>query len=84
MTREITKTTVKVAKMEIQEGNPVAVALPDEVFIGNISQQRAQRMIDKIHTGATVLEVQPDTKTYEMPVEQFLEQATVKEPKEEE
>ena len=30
ITREITKTTVKVAKMEVKDGNPVAVPLEDE------------------------------------------------------
>lgn len=85
MTREVTKTTVKVAKMEIKEGTPIAVALPDEVFIGNVSMERAQRLIDKKYDHpATVLEVHPDTKTYQMPVEQFIELATIKDDEEQE
>ena len=80
MTREVTKTTIKVAKMEMQDGQPKAVALPDKVVIGNIRLERAQRMVQKDYDEpVTVLQVIPETTTYEMPVETFIEHATVKE-----
>ena len=82
MTREVTKTTIKVAKMEMQDGQPKAVALPDKVVIGNIRLERAQRMVQKDYDEpVTVLQVIPETTTYEMPVETFIEQATIKEDK---
>lgn len=82
MTREVTKTTIKVAKMEMQDGQPKAVALPDKVVIGNIRLERAQRMVQKDYDEpVTVLQVIPETTTYEMPVETFIEHATIKEDK---
>lgn len=84
MTREVTKTTVKVAKMEMKEGVPRAVALPDEVFIGNVSLQKAQRKVAKKYDHpVTVLEVQPETKVYQMSVEKFIELADLKEEEQE-
>jgi len=79
MTREVTKTTITVAKMEIKEGNPVAVALPNRTFIGNVNVEKAQRLIEKDYNyQVTVLEVNPETKVYEMSIEQFIEMANVK------
>lgn len=80
MTREVTKTTIKVAKMEIQEGRPVAIELPDEEVLGTIRIERAQRLMDKQYKGesVTVLQVIPETKTYEMEVAEFIKVATVK------
>lgn len=85
LTREVTKTTIKVAKMEVQEGKPVAVQLPDEVKLGNVKIERAQRMMDKQYKGqsVTVLEVQPETTVYEMEVEDFIKVARVKEEQQE-
>lgn len=81
MTKQVTKTTIVIAKMEMQDGIPVAVSIPNEVVIGNIKIERAQRMVDKLHgAGATVLEVHADTETYEMSVEDFINIASIKEP----
>ena len=79
MTREVTKTTIKVAKMEMVDGQPQAVALPDKVVIGNIRLERAQREVQKEYDEpVTVLQVIPETTKYEMPVETFIEHATIK------
>ena len=79
MTREVTKTTITVAKMEMKKGNPVAVPLPNRTFIGNINVEKAQRLIEKDYNyQVTVLEVNPNTKIYEMSIEQFIEMANVK------
>ena len=80
MTREITKTTIKVAKLEMVEGEVKTVVLPDEIMLGNIRLERAQREMNKKYgEPVTVLQVIPETITYEMPVETFIEYATVKE-----
>lgn len=83
MQREITRTTIKLAKMEVQDGKPVAISLPNETMLGNVRIERAQREMDKKYKGesVTVLEVQADTTTYVLPVEKFLEIATIKEDK---
>jgi len=84
MTREVTKTTIKVAKLEMVDGEVKTVVLPDEIKIGNIRLERAQRMMNKKYgEPVTVLQVIPETTTYEMPVETFIEHATIKEDNEE-
>jgi hypothetical protein len=81
MTKEVTTTKVKVAKMEMVEGMPKAVELPEETLLGNLSLEQAQKAILKKHgQGATVFQVEANTIVYEMPVEEFIELATVKEP----
>ncbi len=85
MTREVTKTTVKLAKMEVENGLPVAQPLEDEILIGNVSLEKAQKEMHKKHgNDVTVFAVEPETLTYELPVEKFLEIATVKVEKQEE
>lgn len=79
MTKEVTSTTVKLAKMEFNEGVPVATQLPDEVILGNVTLERAQKELGKKYEGAvTVFSVEPNTKVYELPVEVFLQYASEK------
>lgn len=78
ITREITKTTVKVAKMEVRDGAPVAVPLPDETIVGNVNMEQAQRQIKKrLGEGVTVFGVEPNTEKYKMSVADFLQLATL-------
>jgi hypothetical protein len=80
MTREVTTTTLTLAKMEMVEGKPVATPLEKEVLIGNVSIERAQAHAKKKHgAGVTVFEVVADTKSYEMSVEDFIKHASLKE-----
>lgn len=79
MTKEVTKTTVKVAKMEMVEGNPQAVTLPDEILLGNVSLEKAQKDVNKKYGHpVTVFGVEADTTIYEMPVEEFIKYASIK------
>lgn len=81
MTKEVTKTTVKLAKMEMVNGLPQAIKMEDEILLGNVSLEKAQKEITKKHgAGVTVFEVAADTTLYEMAVEDFIKQAAVKEP----
>lgn len=83
MTKEVTTTTLKVAKMEMVDGSPKATTLEDEVLLGNVSPEKAQKEITKKYGhGVTVFEVIPETKVYELPVEEFLAIASVKETQE--
>jgi len=85
MTREVTKTTVKVGKLEMVDGQPQAVTLPDEVIIGNVTLEKAQKQLNKKYgEPVTVFAVEPDTTTYEMPVDDFIKFATIKVDKQEE
>jgi hypothetical protein len=87
MTKEVTSTTVKLARMVMVEGAPNAETLPDEILIGNVTLENAQKAVTKKHgAGVTVFAVEPKTDVYEMPVEEFIKVATlrVEAPKEEE
>jgi hypothetical protein len=80
ITREITSTTVKVAEMILEDGQPVAVALPDVILVGNVTLEKAQKEVNKLHgRPVTVLTLSANTQSYELPVETFLQHATVKE-----
>jgi hypothetical protein len=80
MSREVTTTKVKLAKMEMAAGIPSAIAMEDEILLGNVSVEKAQGYATKKYgVGVTVFEVVADTKVYEMSVEDFIKHATVKE-----
>lgn len=79
MTKEVTKTTVKLAKMVTENGLPKAEPMEDEILLGNVSLEKAQKAISKKHgAGVTVFAVEVDTSTYEMDVEEFIKVATLK------
>lgn len=78
MRKEVTSTTVKMAKMSFEGGLPQAVQLKDEVILGNVSLESAQRQVSKKHgKEVTVFEVIPNTHVYEMEVEEFIKVATL-------
>lgn len=80
MSKEVTKTVVKAAKMVVVDGLPVAEPIQDEVLLGNVSLESAQRILTKKHgKGVTVFDVAADTNVYEMEVERFIELADLKE-----
>lgn len=86
MTKEVTKTIVKIAKMMVVDGSPTATTMPDEVMIGNVSQEKAQTAVTKKHgAGVMVFGVKAETDVYQMAVEDFIKVAElVKEPEAEE
>lgn len=83
MTKEITKTTVKLAVMAMSEaGLPTATQLDDMVFIGNVPLEKAQKEVNKIAKekklgNVTVFGVEASTEVYKLPVEEFLKYATL-------
>ena len=79
MTKQVTKTAIKIAKLVMEEGKPVAKALDDVNVLGNVSLEKAQRMMAKIHPGVTVLQVVTTSDIYEMAVEDFIKFAKIKE-----
>lgn len=79
MTKEVTKTTVKLAKMVVGEnGMPTAEVLPDVILIDNVSLEKAQKAVAKLYEfPVTVFGVQAETQVYQMPVEEFIKLATL-------
>ena len=79
LTKEVTTTTVTVAKMEMVEGKPQAISLPEEILLGNVSLEKAQKVLNKKYGQAvTVFGVSANTEKYEMPVVEFIKVATIK------
>lgn len=79
MTKEVTTTIVKVAKMEMVDGIPQAITLPNEVILGNVTLEKAQKIVNKKYGyPVSVMEVQANTQIYEMLVEEFIQIARVK------
>lgn len=79
MTKEVTKTIVKVAVMEVNdEGLPVARPLEDVVLMGNVNMEKAQKAVAKLfETPVTVFGVEANTEKYKMEVEEFIKHATL-------
>lgn len=80
ITREVTSTTIKLGKMELVDGEVKAVTLPDLEVFGNVNLERANRIVSKKYDEPlTVLQVIPKVVTYEMPLDDFVANATIKE-----
>jgi hypothetical protein len=83
MTKEITKTTVRLAKLTVENGEPKMLKLPEEILLGNVKQEAAQKMLNKkFGEPVAILEIFPETTVYELPVEEFIKIATIRQPKE--
>ena len=79
MTKEVTSTIVKVAKIDMVNGQPVLVELEPITLLGNVDSEKAQKLVSKEYgLGVTVLQVEADTKVYVAPVTEFLKIATLK------
>ena len=74
--KEVTTTIIEVAEMKMQDGKPVAVELPKVTLLGNVSMEKAQKEIHKLHgKQATVFASEVVTEVYEMSVEDFVKHA---------
>ena len=82
MSKEVTTTTVKIGKIEMVNGTPNVVMLPEEKINGNITLEKAQKLMNKKHDIVTVFEVVPETQVYEMDVMEFIKVAKLKVKKE--
>jgi hypothetical protein len=81
MTKEVTKTTVRIAKMQVDNGEVKIVKLPEEILVGNVKQEQAQKMLNKkFGEPIAILEIFAETEIYELPVEDFLKIATLRQP----
>jgi Cu/Ag efflux protein CusF len=72
MTKEITKTTVRIAKLTVENGEAKMVKLPEETLVGNVKQEAAQKQLNKKYgEPIAILEIFAETTVYEAPVEEF-------------
>ena len=80
MQREVTTTFVRLAMINVIDGEPKMTELPEEELVGNVSMEFAQRKLNKKYgQPVTIIELVADTKVYEMPLEDFIRLAKVKE-----
>lgn len=80
MTKEVTQTTVKIVVVKNVDGQITTEQLNDVVMVGNVSPEKAQKFAHKeFGLNATVVGVEPETKTYELAVEEFIQIASLKE-----
>lgn len=79
MAKEITVSTIKIAKMEMVNGIPEAKVMESHTMLGTISMEKAQREIEKLYgKGVMVFQVVPEKQVFEMEVTEFLKLATRK------
>lgn len=78
LTREITKTVIKSVTTEVIEGKPVFRENEELVFVGNVSEERAIKLaVKEFGSGTAVVSVDANTQKYKMPIEQFMQHATL-------
>lgn len=78
--KKVTFTNIQSARVKMEDGKPIADELPTEQVTGNIGEEKAQRIIKRMYgTDATVYGLEKESVVYEMPVEEFMHHATIKE-----
>ena len=77
MTKEVTMTTVKIAKVGMDEnGLPTAEQLEPITMLGNVSKEKAQKLVNKdMGMDVTVFAVETITQVYKMKVKDFIKVA---------
>lgn len=79
MTREVTQTKIKVAKLVVENGVPVVKDMDNVVVIGKRTKEWAERyVVREFGQGTVALDVETISNVYELPLEKFLEVATIK------
>lgn len=80
LTKEVTLTTVKFSKLVVKDGLPEAEVFEPEILLGNVPLGKAQQLIkQKYGDGVLVFEVNPETRIYDMLIEDFIKVAEVRE-----
>jgi hypothetical protein len=79
MTKEVTVSAIKTVEITVDEnGMPVASQNEPIIVIGNVTKEKAQKMVTKkFGQGVTVYAVELITKTYKMEVSEFIKVATL-------
>lgn len=79
ITKEVTRTIIRLATIEVTNGSPEAVTLEPIETLGNYDKSKAQKLINKSHQNVTVTTVENITETYQMEITEFIKHATLKE-----
>jgi hypothetical protein len=74
MTKEVTSTIIKAGKIVVGEsGIPEVAVLEPITVLGTISQEKAQKRVNKLHgIGSTIFALETESKVYRMKVEDFI------------
>lgn len=82
ITKEIKKTTIEVVDIQIVDGAPVSKAVDPIEVMGTITMERANAKARNLYRGqmVAVVGLKEESTVYQMPIEQFLKLATIKEP----
>lgn len=73
MTKEVTTTSIKLGRVKLVDGMPIVEPLNDELMLGNVSLEKAQKAMRKQHgDDVTVFGVEANTQKYKMSVEDFI------------
>lgn len=80
MTKEVTMTIIKLAKMNPTPEGITTETLPDEMLLGSVSLSKCQKHINKKYKNhlINIYHTEVITKTYEMEVEEFIKIARIK------
>lgn len=79
ISKKVTNTTVKMATIELVDGEVITTELEPLILIGNVTMKNAQRKVDKeIGNQVRVLEVETETNVYEMLLNDFIKNSTIK------
>lgn len=80
MSKEIPFTIIKAGKFEVVNDLPTVTPLEPIKVLGDLTKEKAQKHMDKLHKGLKVIvyEATIITETYEMAVADFIKVASLK------
>lgn len=81
VSKEISETKIKLVENKVVDGQVVNEELPELTVMGKMNNAQAMRFVKKEFKGRSllVLSVITESKNYEMPLETFLANASIKE-----
>lgn len=76
-TKEVTFTRFDVAKIVVDNGTPFVEQLPEEVLIGNITEERALKIMkEKYGEGIKIYNIETYKRKFKMSIYDFIMNAT--------
>lgn len=80
ITRTLTQSTIRVAKIEFNGDTPVATPLEPVIVYGNVSKEDAKREVAKVYgkdNSIVVAKIESEEKFFEISVSDFIKYAKV-------
>jgi hypothetical protein len=79
LTKEVTFTVCQIAKIELINGTPQVVTLPELQLLGSVSEEKCIKLVQKEHgSNASIYEHYTYSQVYEMEVTEFIKHAKIK------